>query len=250
MNSAKHQIHPVHPAAELFPMMDDHAFAEFKADIALHGIKEWGTLYRGQVLDGRNRYKACQELGIEMDFFEIEDKEGFDPIAYVLSHNLHRRHLTTSQRAMVAADLATLKHGGDRKSEEIKGQNCPLIIDDAAKQLNVSPKSVKNAKRVKDKGTPELAEMVSSGKVSVDAASKVATKPKAEQEAIVAKGPVAVKEAAKATVQPVQKKVPKGAGVKPEIKSYLTEFRKLWNECDDIGKKAIFVWLQDNYKND
>ena len=67
---------------------------------------------------------------------------------------------------MVAAGIANLQKGGDRKSDEIKGQICPLKIDDAAKQMNVSPKSVKNAKAVKDKGTPGLADMVRDGKVS------------------------------------------------------------------------------------
>jgi soluble cytochrome b562 len=232
----------VHPAATLFPMVTDEEYQGLKNDIDENGQREDIVVWKNQIIDGRNRLRACEELQRNPSIAELDEEH--DPWKYVISHNLHRRHLTTSQRAMVASKLATLKHGGDRKSEEIKGQICTLIIDDAAKQLNVSPKSVKNAKKVADKGTPELAEMVSSGKVSVDAASKVATKPKAEQEAIVAQGPAAVKEAAKT----VPKKVPKGSAVLPEVKSYLGDFKAFWKQCDEIGKKAIYVWLQDNYK--
>jgi ParB-like chromosome segregation protein Spo0J len=195
----------IHPAANLFPMMTDEEYQALREDIKTHGQLEPIIYWKNMLVDGRNRLKACEELNIEPKEVELMDET--DPVAYVLSYNLHRRHLTTSQRAMVSANVANLKHGGDRKSEQ--ESNCTL--EESAKLLNVSVDSVKRAKKVKDKGTPELAEMVSSGKVSVDAASKVATKPKAEQEAIVAKGPAAVKEAAAC----VPKKVAKGAGVKP-----------------------------------
>jgi ParB-like chromosome segregation protein Spo0J len=250
MRKPSQQAYEVHPAAELFPMMGDREFSEFKADIETHGIKEWGTLYRGQVLDGRNRYKACQELGIEMDFCEIEDKEDFDPIAYVLSHNLHRRHLTTSQRSDVAGKVATMRHGGDRKSEDIKGSKDTLIDDtksiaDAAAQMKVSPASVKRAKKVHAKGSESTKKALADGSLPVTTAAAFvdAVPDKKEQEAIVAQGPSAVKEA----VKTVPKKVPKGSAVVPNVKSYLTDFKAFWNKCDEIGKKAIYVWLQDNY---
>lgn len=195
-----------HPAADHFPMMTDQEYLALKEDIKTNGQLEPIIFWKGMLVDGRNRLKACEELNVEPKEVELADET--DPIAYVLSHNLHRRHLTTSQRAMVSANVATLRHGGDRKSDEIKG-SIDTSISEAASLLNVSVPSVKRAKKVKDKGTPELAEMVSSGKVSVDAASKVATKPKAEQEAIVAKGLAAVKQAATC----VPKKVAKGAGV-------------------------------------
>ncbi len=167
--------------------------------------------------------------------------EHHDPIAYVISHNLHRRHLTTSQRSMVAANIANLKHGGDRKDSKVSIDT--LKIDDAAKQLNVSPESVKRAKLVKDKGTTELADMVRDGKVSVDAASKVAKKPKTEQKAIVEEGPKAVKEAAKT---PVPKRVSKGIGVPKGVQRY-AEWRMSFCQKHDArtaaGKKVYDDWV-------
>jgi cytochrome c556 len=71
---------------------------------------------------------------------------------------------------MIAAELATMPHGGDR-SEKSKGQNCPLTTEAAAKQLNVSPMTVKIAKAVK-KADPVLAEEVKQGKTKLSTAAK------------------------------------------------------------------------------
>ena len=119
----------IHPAANIFPMMSDAEYQSLKADIEKNGVNVWMTFYDGKLLDGRNRYRACVELGINADHYseQIDVDLIPDPVAWVLSLNLHRRHLTDTQRATVAAKIANLKHGGDRKSE-IKGQICPLII--------------------------------------------------------------------------------------------------------------------------
>jgi len=163
-----------HPASEIFPMMSDEQYAEFKEDVRKHGLQSTGLLFEGKILDGRNRYKVATELGIEMIWSELEaeDNEGFDPIEYVLTHNLHRRHLDASQRAIVAAKLATKKHGGNRKSSD---QELNLSLDSAAKQLNVSVASVKSAKKVQAKGSDEVNAAVAQGKLPVSVAAKLVT---------------------------------------------------------------------------
>lgn len=88
--------------------------------------------------------------------------------------NLHRRHLTESQRAMAAAKIATATHGGDRKSDQ--AANLPLDIPHvsqakAAELLNVSERTVRAAKAVQANGTPELIEAVDAGEVTVSATS-------------------------------------------------------------------------------
>jgi hypothetical protein len=82
------------------------------------------VIFEGKILDGRNRYKACELANVEPIY---RPYFGDDPLEYVVSLNLHRRHLTTSQKAMVAVEITNLKQGGDRRSEDFKAQNCALI---------------------------------------------------------------------------------------------------------------------------
>src|SRR5262245_17994207 len=97
-----------HPAADLFPLMVGEEFESFKADIAKNGQKVAIVTYKGQVLDGRNRHRACTELNIDPKTWEYP---GDNPLGYVISMNLLRRHLDESQRSMVAAKLANMKLG-------------------------------------------------------------------------------------------------------------------------------------------
>src|SRR5712692_1201793 len=99
-----------HPFAALFPLMpeDSDGFLELVEDIREHGLREPITLYQNKVLDGRNRRRACHVAGVAPVF---ESYPGDDPLDYVISKNLRRRHLSTSQRAMVAAKLATMRQG-------------------------------------------------------------------------------------------------------------------------------------------
>jgi hypothetical protein len=73
---------------------------------------------------------------------------GDDPLAFVISANLRRRHLSESQRAMVAAKLATLKRGDNQHSPI--GETSQAT---AAELLNVGKRSVERARKVIDHGT-------------------------------------------------------------------------------------------------
>lgn len=93
-----------HPAANIFPLMTDAEYAALVSDIAEHGQREAIWLHDGMVLDGRNRLFACNELGLVPEFREYT---GDDPQAFVVSLNLHRRHLTREQRDEVIRQLRT-----------------------------------------------------------------------------------------------------------------------------------------------
>lgn len=178
--------YPIHPAATVFPMMSEAEYIGLREHIREHGQREYATLWCGQLIDGRNRVRACNELGIEPRYCELDEDQ--DPWEYVLAHNLHRRHLSETQRASVAAKMATLRHGGDRKSEEIKGSKDPLIgIDQAAEALSVSPKSVKRAKQVHRDGAEELQEAMDRDEVPVTLAAEFvkAVPDKAKQKAVI-----------------------------------------------------------------
>lgn len=178
-----------HEHAGLFPWIEGAEFEELKADIAANGIREPIVFLDGQILDGRNRYMAARDLGIDYPRVEYE---GDDPLGYVISLNLRRRHMSESQRGMVAGKLANLP---SHRPE--KGANLHPSVEQAAQMLNVSERTVQNAKRVQEIGVPALVAAVETGVVSVSAAAEVAKLPVEEVQALVDKGPVAVKQAAR-----------------------------------------------------
>jgi N6-adenosine-specific RNA methylase IME4 len=167
-----------HPVANIFPLVEGAEFDELVADIREHGLHEPIVVFEDKILDGRNRYRACEAAGIEPTFTVYTDD---DPVSYVVSLNLRRRHLDESQRAMVAAKLATLRLGDNQHSEG-------LPIGRGSELLNVGERSVARAREVREHGAPELVQAVEQGKVSVSAAADIATQPIEEQREIVARG--------------------------------------------------------------
>jgi hypothetical protein len=97
-----------HPVSELFPLIEGAEFEELKADIKERGLLEKITLHPdGSILDGRNRYRACKELGI--DFETTTWKGNGDPTSFVISRNVLRRHLSPGQRACIAVEAVRLR---------------------------------------------------------------------------------------------------------------------------------------------
>src|SRR5262245_58355928 len=103
-----------HPVANIFPLMEGTEFEALKADIAANGLREPIWTFDGQIVDGRNRYRACQELGIEPATCEWNGRGSL--VKFVVSLNLHRRHLTSSQSAVVALEV------GPWRAKEAKGR--------------------------------------------------------------------------------------------------------------------------------
>jgi ParB family chromosome partitioning protein len=86
-----------HEFAERSPPMPADQFAELKADIAENGLLYAVVIYEGRILDGRHRYRACMELGIEPRFEEFTGKRE-EADALERSANEHRRHLSPMAR--------------------------------------------------------------------------------------------------------------------------------------------------------
>lgn len=96
-----------HKYADLFPRMQSDEFEALKENIKTHGLREKIWLFQGLILDGRNRYQACLEVGISPDFREYQGSES-DALNAVLSWNLNRRNLTSGQRAAIAGESEDL----------------------------------------------------------------------------------------------------------------------------------------------
>lgn len=188
----------IHPAALIMPEMTPEEFDLLKVDISGNGLIEPLVLFQNKVLDGRHRYKACEELGI--DVWAREWEGGMNPVEYVISMNFHRRHLTTSQRAMVAANASEYHvnearerqraAGGDHGNQHTGGKvavpaNLREPTDDkkpfasnkhdnesaskAGKQFNVSGRTVASAQTILKHGTEYEIESVRSGRATVHA---------------------------------------------------------------------------------
>ncbi len=124
--------YPIHPLAAAFPEMAQEEFEDLKKSIQDHGLRHKIVLIEHEggphVLDGRNRYKACLELGIPPIFRDFDPMTDGDlPVSFVADENLNRRNLTTSQRAAIAAELepffaAALAAEKARKAAEQKAK--------------------------------------------------------------------------------------------------------------------------------
>lgn len=179
---------PFHALANVFPLLDGADFDEFCQDIADQGLLEPIILLDGKILDGRNRFRACQKNGVEPRF---ERFDGPDPVAFVVSKNLRRRHSNESQRAMSAARLANLSDGHrlntgqDLSPTQIcASETTGVTQSEAAELLNVSVRLVQQAKKVQAEAEPEIADAVDAGDLSVSAAAQAADLPAKAQKAV------------------------------------------------------------------
>jgi N6-adenosine-specific RNA methylase IME4/ParB-like chromosome segregation protein Spo0J len=174
----------LHDLCKLFPPMPEDQFNSLIDSIRDHGLLTPIMLHDGKILDGRHRYKACINLGIEPSF---EEYEGDDALGYVIALNLSRRHLDESQRAMIGARIANLKVGDNQYKEGGK-IFLPTSVSnlEAAKRMSVSDMAVKQAKKVLKQGAPELADAVDSGQIAVSVASKIANLDHEQQAQVMA----------------------------------------------------------------
>ncbi|MCC9643171.1 ParB/RepB/Spo0J family partition protein [Rhodopirellula sp. JC740] len=164
--------YPIHPAATLMPEMDPEEYRGLVDDIRKHGLLESIVLCDGKVIDGRHRLKACGEIGIDPPTVLLDASLHPDPVAYVLSTNLHRRHLSPSQRAMIAAETVTSGHGGNRRADQAANVPLEKTTAEAATQLSVSSRSVTTARSILKAGDQAVIDAVASGEMSLRRASR------------------------------------------------------------------------------
>jgi ParB/RepB/Spo0J family partition protein len=119
---------PVHPAAEAFPMMDEEELEELAADIKANGLQQPLVVHElgGEpvLVDGRNRREACLRAGVIPDYVLLD---GADPVTYIVSANINRRHMSKGQRAMVVARLLETNKATQQTASRQAGMSQPLI---------------------------------------------------------------------------------------------------------------------------
>ena len=168
----------LHPLCTLFPRMEGAEFDALVTDIQANGQREPIVMHQGMVLDGGNRFRACIRAGVEPITVEFA---GENIVSFVLSANLHRRHLSPGQQAAIVAsaqDWAKAQtRGGDRKSDQSQAVDFDSVEKRSAAS-GVSRVTQMKADKVA-RADPELAKKVGLGEVSLpDAVAQVTGKPK------------------------------------------------------------------------
>jgi hypothetical protein len=159
-----------HPFTEYWPLLSGENFERFKADVAANGLRMPILTYQDQVLDGRNRERACEETGVPARYEDCGARSDEDALMLVVSLNEHRRHLSEDERLFAAARLANLPRGGDRTSKLSKESLLSpkvITLEKAAKLMDVSFGSSTRARTILKHGTKEDEQDVLSGKISL-----------------------------------------------------------------------------------
>lgn len=194
----------VHPFADAFPFVDGDEFTQLVADVKKNGLREPiilnhdGTL----LIDGRNRYRACDEAGVDQ-VYERLGAHYTEPMILdlIVSKNMARRQLNPGQRALMALEYERFytasakeaqRDGGRQTAEKVNGQVAASTVvadlrqagewiepnarerkssERAAKAVGASGRAVQQAKAVV-RDAPDLAAKVRAGELALDRADR------------------------------------------------------------------------------
>ena len=182
---AKRKYPSLHPACKLFPLLGENELQELADDIKENGLQNAIVLHNGKVLDGQNRLAACKLSGTEPRF--VEWKGSGSPLHWAVSQNIMRRHLTASQRAVVALDLLPMmekeakqrqkrsKGRGKKVAQEFATNN-GKASEAAGRIVQSNARYVEMVKQINQE-QPEMIDRIRSGELSVPEARKLVSLP-------------------------------------------------------------------------
>lgn len=220
-----------HDAAAIFPLMTGDDFDKLVEDIREHGLREPVAMLDGKILDGRNRYRACLLAGVKCQSKTIKTD---DPAGYVLSENLHRRHLTIGQRADIGAKAQSYRDAAKKRQEEhggtapgrrkntsghVAGTDPGESRDQAGAAVGVSGRSIQRVKYVHEHGIQELQETLAAGKITVNRAARIAKLSPSDQQKALAR---------KLNPAPSKSKPKRPEGKRPHTLSEKAKYIKAW----------------------
>lgn len=169
-----------HKLSEYFPMLPKEEFKKLKESIREHGLREAIVTLNGKILDGRNRYKACKEVGVEPRFEQYNPGES-DALDFVVDMNMRRRHLRPEQKAQIMMDIegkAKPGRSGPQKSDDSSRPRSRIkstpTYTDIAKKAGVSDRTVSRVAKAQDQ--PDLVKKLREGKISAREATRVRTR--------------------------------------------------------------------------
>lgn len=186
-----------HPACLLFPQLGKEELRELADNIKARGLLHDIILYQGKILDGRNRYLACRLAGVKPRFVDWQGNGS--PVEWVISENLIRRHLTSSQRAVIANDMLPLleKEAKERQRLSLgRGEKGCKKLDTfsnngpashVAARITKTNSAYVQAVKAVGKQAPDLLDAIRSGHLNVPDAVKLAKVPTQERKKMLKK---------------------------------------------------------------
>lgn len=193
-----------HPLSAAFPSMSPEEQNELTLDIELNGLRDPVVLYQGKILDGWHRYQSCVALCIIPDSIQFS---GDNPVAYVISKNIHRRSLTGSQRAAAIVACSSWAKSGRPEKGEVASPF--LANDEMAKAAGVSTRTIQHAKAATSAG---LGDEIKNGNLTAEQAAAISKLPEEERQAAI-DNPKLVNRERKPTPEPIP--VPPPVDVSP-----------------------------------
>jgi ParB-like chromosome segregation protein Spo0J len=263
-----------HPYAEIFPFADGPEMDLLAQDIKEVGQQEPIKLYEGKILDGRRRNRACSLAGVEPMFEDFHGTEE-QALAYVMSKNLHRRHLTEQQCILAAAKYAKANRGrpktvreepiseshesngngdGTHEVREVVDEEAATIAQ-AAEKFGVPVSKVKRGKVMVSKGSAKVNQAFADGKLSLTDAARLSQAPKSVQNEIVqavesGESRTAKEAMEKAGIEVAPHKTGRAKFDASRFVDTLAKLTRLADECKEVNgrsdeHKAIIAALKD-----
>jgi hypothetical protein len=115
---------PVHPVADLFPLLSKKELENLTEDIRQNGLVNPTVINEGQIVEGRSRILACREAGVEPQFAEWRDiyKGSMSLPRWIWSMNAERRHMSQDQIAAVKVLMSAWEEGEAARQRKAEGQ--------------------------------------------------------------------------------------------------------------------------------
>ena len=175
----QHGFPPLHPLKRAFPRLHLGTQEEIRASIRAKGVILPIILFENMIIDGRERCLVA--IGDRIPWGTLPKKQFEGEKKDVLQFLLAGRHMNESQRAMVAARIAPLKPG--RPNTQI----CVITYEQLGRLLNISPRSIGTARRLLERGSPDLQDAVDQGVFTVSMAHELLEFPLEQQNEMIRK---------------------------------------------------------------
>lgn len=193
----------IHKYADIFPAMSPEEYAGLLVGMEKNGYlaEDPIIVLNGEILDGRNRYKAACDLGIKPI---TKEYSGTSPLDFVFARNFDRRHLTTGQKVVAGMEIKKIEAEAAKRRQAASGverqkqarnshnknkEQLPPILGEAApqekqgeaskiaaKRVGVSHSSISEGEKIEAKA-PEVVQLMKAGLVNPSIAKKIANLP-------------------------------------------------------------------------